>query len=119
MRKFAILIHIEEWGPMALGKTCRYCSGCELIIVHQDELEALLAQSFSQLAPEVIGNDYLVLGTIDKKIWQVGLTGGGQLDEILKHAADFKRVLELQVEPGGWFPTDRGKSTERRSLDGT
>lgn len=25
---------------MALGKTCRYCLRCELIMAHQDELEA-------------------------------------------------------------------------------
>ena len=52
-RKFALFIHIEQWGPLTLGKTCRYCSTCELIIVHQDELEAQLAQTFSQLAPEM------------------------------------------------------------------
>ncbi|GAB3376796.1 hypothetical protein [Azotobacter armeniacus] len=103
LRKFALFIHIDEWGPMALGKTCRYCSQCELIIVHQDELEAQLAHSFSQIAPEVIGSAYLVLGTIDKKLWKEGLAGdGGQLGELLQHVADFKRVLKLAVEPGGW-----------------
>jgi hypothetical protein len=48
LRKFALFIHIDVWGPMALGKTCRYCSRCELIMAHQDELEAQLAHSFSQ-----------------------------------------------------------------------
>ena len=69
LRKFALFIHIDAWGPMALGKTCRYCSRCALIMAHQDELEAQLAHSFSQIAPEFIGNEYLVLGTIDKKVW--------------------------------------------------
>ena len=58
-RKFALLIHIEAWGLLAMGKTCRYCSRCELIMVHQGELEAELAQSFSQIAPEVIGKAYI------------------------------------------------------------
>jgi hypothetical protein len=93
---------------MALGKTCRYCSRCELIMAHQDELEAQLAYSFSQLAPEVIGSPYLVLGTVEKKVWQEGLAGdGGQLAEMLQHVADFKRVLKLNVEPGGWYPAER------------
>ena len=56
-------------GPMALGKTCRYCSRCELIIVHQNELEAQLAHSFSQIEPAMIGNTYRIFGTIPKKIW--------------------------------------------------
>src|SRR3989304_4775621 len=65
LRKFALLIHIDGWGAMALGKTCRYCSRCEMIMVHQDELEAQLAQSFSQIAPEGIGKTDMVLGTIE------------------------------------------------------
>src|SRR5208283_5214355 len=77
LRKFALFIHVEGWGSIALGKTCRYCSRCEMIMVHQDELEAELAQSFSQIAPEVIGNEYMVLGTIEKKVWQEGLQGRG------------------------------------------
>lgn len=66
-RKFALFIHIDKWGPLVLGKTCKYCSKCELIIAHQDELESQLAYNFSRLAPEVIGNDYLVMGTMDRK----------------------------------------------------
>jgi len=104
-RKFALLIHIEAWGPLALGKTCRYCSRCELIMVHQDELEAELAQSFTRIAPEVIGNAYLVLGTVEKKVWQEALNGRGQpLEHIREHVAQFKKVYALEYEPGGWYP---------------
>ena len=39
-RKFALLIHVDTWGPLVLGKTGPYCSRCELIVAHQDELEA-------------------------------------------------------------------------------
>jgi hypothetical protein len=106
LRKFALFIHVDAWGPMALGKTCRYCTPCELIIVHQDELEAELAYHFSALAPEAIGRTYIVLGTVEKRIWQSGLQGrGNQLAEVLKHTAQFKRVLALHVEPGRWYPT--------------
>ena len=95
---------------MALGKTCRYCSRCELIMAHQDELETELVYSFSKVAPEVIGNKYMVLGTVEKKIWKSGLKGAGnQLDEVLKYTADFRRVLDLKVEPGGWYPADQKK----------
>jgi hypothetical protein len=104
-RKFALFIHIEGWGPLTLGKTCRYCSHCELIIAHQDEPEAQLAHSMSKLAPEVMGNEYLVLGTLAMKVWREGLKGSGQtVDEALEYVADFKKTLELHVEPGGWRP---------------
>ena len=108
LRKFALVIHIDEWGPMALGQTCRYCSRCELIIVHQDELEAQLAYGFSQIAPEAVGNEYLVLGTIEKKVWQQGLKDRHQpLEEMLKHIAEFKEVYDLEYQPAGWYPADQ------------
>jgi hypothetical protein len=101
-RKFALLIHVDKWGPMVLGKTCRYCTPCELIIAHQDELEAELSNSLSRIAPEVVGNEYMVLGMMDKKAWQGGLRGGGMpLEAGLDHVAEFKHVLDLKVE-GGW-----------------
>ena len=109
LRKFALLIHIEAWGLMALGKTCRYCSRCELIMVHQAELEAELAQSFRRIAPEVIGKAYMVLGTIEKKAWQEGLSGRVQPPaEMLKHVAEFKKEYTLEYDPGGWYPADQG-----------
>jgi len=38
LRKFALFIHIDEWGPMVLGKTCRYCSRCAMVMVQRAEL---------------------------------------------------------------------------------
>lgn len=105
LRKFALLVQIDGWGLMVLGKTCRYCTRCEVIIAHQDELEAELANQFWSVAPEVIGNNYIALGTVDKRFWQRGLQGSGSLlEEALHHTADFKQQLELKVEPGGWYP---------------
>ncbi|MGO9117474.1 MAG: hypothetical protein ACLQPD_07645 [Desulfomonilaceae bacterium] len=103
MRKFPLLIYIDEWGLLALGKTCRYCSPCELIVLHQDELEDELVHTFERVAPDVIGNQYLVLGTVEKKWWKEGLGRvGDQKREALEHLAGFKKVLGL--DPGGWRP---------------
>ena len=106
LRKFALFIHVEGWGSVALGKTCRYCSRREMIMVHRDELEEQLAHSLTQIAPEAIGNQYVVLGTIDKKVWQEGLRGRKKQHALmLQHVADFKNVYELKYEPGGWYPS--------------
>lgn len=104
-RKFALFIHADGWGPLTPGKTCRYCTRCELIIAHKDELDAVPAHSMSKLAPEAVGAEYLVMGTMDRKVWQRGLRGEGQpVGEALDHVADFKKVLQLKVDPGGWQP---------------
>lgn len=104
-RKFALLIHAGGRGLLALGKTCRYCSRCELIIAHKDELDGELALYMAKLAPDAVGQEYLVLGTLDRKVWAQGLGGGGQpLGDALDHVAEFKKVLQLEVDPGGWRP---------------
>jgi len=106
-RKFALFIHIDGWGPMALGKTCKYCSRCELIMTHQDELEAELAEKFSEINPAVIGNKYLVLGTVETKTWREGLQKGPtDFNEMRHHIADFKKVLDLYYRPAGWYRAD-------------
>ena len=112
LRKFALFIHISGWGPTVLGKTCRYCSRCDIVMVHCKELAAELASSLSQLAPEAVGNDYWVLGTIEKKIWQQGLGSRGKpVSELLKHLADFKHHYDLEYKPGGWHPAPQKPRT--------
>lgn len=107
LRKFALLVHIDNGGLMTLGKTCRYCAKCELMVVHQYELEAEMAYKFQTLNPEIIGNDYLILGTVDKKFWQQQLIKtDSSLDEILKHTADFKKYLNFEYQPAGWYFND-------------
>jgi hypothetical protein len=73
LRKFALLIGVAEYGLMVLGKTCSYCPPCDFIIAHKNELEALLAAGFSIHEPEVIGNDYYVIGTVERKTWRRGM----------------------------------------------
>ena len=108
-RKFALFVHADGWGPLALGKTCRYCTRCELVIAHKDELDAEIAHSLSKLAPAAVGREYVVLGTLDRKVWKQGLGGNPQsLDAALEQMAEFKTVLDLHVEPGGWHPAGEG-----------
>jgi hypothetical protein len=112
MRKFALLIHIEGWGFLALGKTCRYCTPCELIITHRDELEEELVRIFEVHAEEVIGNPYLVIGTIDKHLWKESLvTRGIPLAESLDDITEFKEVLEIAFT-GGWQPPPQSQTSK-------
>lgn len=107
LRKFALLVGVKEFGLMVLGKTCRYCPACDFIIAHQDELETLLAAGFAAHEPGVIGNDYYVIGTVERKIWRKGMRVSlTSTDELLRHAADFEKEFDLHYEPGGWYPAD-------------
>jgi hypothetical protein len=98
-RKFPLFIHVENWRPFVLGKTCRFCSRCELIITHKDEIDAQLAHALKNAAPDAVGSKYLVVGTMQGKAWRQGLTGGERgVTASLEHVADFKEVLTLRVE---------------------
>lgn len=99
---------------IALGKTCRYCPKDELIIAHQDELEALLAQLFEQRDPSVIGNNYLVVGTVQRQAWREGLTTEKTMGEMFEHLADFKDYVKIGYEPGGWYPADQLPARKRK-----
>jgi hypothetical protein len=106
-RKFPLLIAVEGWGPYVQGKTCKYCSKCELIICHQDELEEELFQAFTHLRPALIGADYFVIRTVETRTMKAALRGESPgLDDALEHAADFKKHLDLEFDPGGWRPAD-------------
>ena len=72
-RKLPLAIHVGDWGMVILNKTCRYCPACELLICHQDELEEQFARLFAEREPQVIGSEYFVVGTLERKDWRRGL----------------------------------------------
>jgi len=74
IRKHCLLIHIEPKHLFSLNKSCRYCPGCDLIIVKQAELENFLVSICERYAPDIMGNEYLVIGTMDRKIEKIGKT---------------------------------------------
>jgi hypothetical protein len=102
-RKLPLAIHVEGAGMIVLNKTCRCCPGCDLLIAHQDEIEAQLAAFFTRRAPEVVGNDYLVVGTLDRPDWQRGRKNPLTNKEILAVLHDFKDVVRFKPSPG-WIP---------------
>ncbi len=106
LRKFALFVHVDPMNPIVLGKTSRYCPDCDLLIVHQDELEAELTAIFAERDPDLIGNDYLVMGTVDRKVWRAGMKKLKTITEMLAHVHDFEEVLTLEVRPLGWCPAD-------------
>jgi hypothetical protein len=105
-RKFALLIHIDGADPLVLGKTCKYCSQCELIIAHKDELEALLAGHFSAVDSDVVGNKFLVLATVDLTFWKAAMANAVSFAETLDHTAQIKKYLDVTYRPARWYPAN-------------
>ena|SRR5579872_1265065 len=104
-RKLPLVIHVDPLDPIALNKTCRYCPACDLLIAHKDEIESILAQFFTQHKPEIVGNEYLVIGTYDRAVWRRRMKETITVGEMREHLHDFRKVVEFEVRRG-WLPAD-------------
>jgi hypothetical protein len=111
-RKLPLFIHVDPMNPVVLNYTCRYCPDCDLLIAHQDEIEGLLAAMFAADDPSVVGNDYLVLGTVERKAWRESMKQPKSIPEIREHLHDFKEVRTIR--PAGWYPADELPTQRKR-----
>ena len=101
-RKLPLVIHVDPICLLSLNKTCRYCPHCDLLIAHQDDVEDFLAAFFTTYNPEIVGNDYLVVGTLERAMWKRGTQQPLTLQETLEALHDFKEVVTFQLT-GGWM----------------
>jgi len=103
-RKLPLLIHVDPHHLIALNFTCRYCNACDLLIARKDEIEHCLTETFRSMAPQSIGNDYLVIGTVEHSVWQRNIKNPLPPSEMLDHVHDFVHVSTVRRSAGGWFP---------------
>jgi hypothetical protein len=104
-RKFPLLIAFANGTFLAQGKTCRYCTPCELIIAHQHEIEAEM-EVFREVNPKVVGVKYMVVGTVERKTWVRSLHAPMDLDELLAHSSDIKHPMIIHDPRCVWGPAD-------------
>jgi len=105
VRKIPLVIHVDGAGLVVLRKTCRMCVNCELVIAHEDEIESQLAAAVPTGAEEKPG--YLVLGSIEPRLWRRGSRSALMMDELIENMADFKAHMRLECTPGGWRPAPK------------
>ena len=106
LRKIPLAVHVNPHHPTMLNKRCRYCPDCDILICHQDELEQMLFQAFEKRTPEIIGNDYLVLGTFDKSTWRQREKEPFQMGDLPNFLHDFNEYLTLEYAPATWAPAE-------------
>lgn len=106
LRKKPLMIFIEPMQPLTLNKTCRYCPACDLLIVHKDELDELIRKVCLQNFPNLLGHEYFVVGTVERKAWKEGYQGEVKVDDIFATLHDFKRYLEFEPPRYVWVMED-------------
>jgi len=100
-RKLPLFIHVSPEQPVTLNKTCRYCPNCDLLIAQQDEIEDILVRAFTKLNPEIVGSDYLVIGTVEKATWKRTMQSQLPTQVTLDALHDFKEVVSFKPA-WGW-----------------
>jgi hypothetical protein len=111
LRKRPFLVHVDPRNLLVLNMSGPYCGACDLVILHQDKLESVMVMAVHAQMPEVLGNDYLVLGTIERTYWR----HREQLKEadIFDYLHDFKDVWVFEPVHYGWVPDPNPKRKKR------
>ena len=109
-RKEPFVVHVDPKQLAVLNMTARYCPDCDLLILHRDRVEDLLERALEPEAPNVIGNEYLVIGTLERSLWRKRgrhLTLGPAIEQL----HDFREVVRYEPQRYGWVPgeDDEGK----------
>ena len=102
-RKLPLLIHVHPKNLIALNYTNRYCQHCDILIGQKHEIEHLLTEKFLEINPEIIGNDYLVFGTVEKQAWRENINQPKPVNEMPNHISEFKSYKNLRMTMAGWF----------------
>ena len=114
IRKFPLVVHIDPHQVLLLNKKCRYCVKCDLIIAKKSELESLMAACFEQSKPEIIGNNYLVMGVAERRDWLESKKGKMPQSETIERILVFKDVLNFENVRAGWYHDDEIEGSRRR-----
>lgn len=69
---------------------------------------------FEERTPELIGNDYLVIGTVDEEVWERGRHTPLTIPEMMDNLHDFEAVLRIQPTEGAG-PLPPGQRRNRPS----
>lgn len=110
IRKHPFGIHIDPEILLALNMSGPYCPNCDLIILHQDKVETLMVMTFENVAPDIIGNDYLIMGTIERSQWRKSSKIGGTDKEFFENLHAFKEMVTFEPMHYGWLPDDQDET---------
>ena len=114
IRKFPLVIHIDPQQLLLLNKKCRYCVKCDLIIAKKSEVESFMVACFEQPMPEIIGNNYLVMGVAERRDWLDSRKGKIPLSETIERMLVFKDVLNFEPVSDGWYREDENEGSRCR-----
>ena len=107
VRKYPLAIHIEPGQFLCLNKICKYCPTCDLIIAKKNDVEDLMVQGFEEKDPSIIGNDYLVVGTVDRPVWRKYRDSSTEAGNVIDDIYVFKDVKNFELMPNWSYDPEK------------
>lgn len=86
-----------------VGFACEGQHAVLFVRVHKGSQPVYLAAFFERQAPEIVGNDFLVIGTVDRADWKRGAKGSATTEDMMERLHDFQDVLHFKLAPY-WMP---------------
>ena len=109
-RKEPFFVHVNPIRPVILNMTARYCPACDLVILHQDRVEELLAYT---LQDKIAADDYMVMGTVERTFWR-HRSERNAIPATLEQLHDFREVVLFEPAHYGWVTEEQAKALSRR-----
>ena len=73
-----------------------------------------MAARFEESKPEIIGNEYLVMGVAERKDWLEGKKGKMPQGETIERMLMFKDVLKFELVHAGWYREGEDEGSKQR-----
>jgi len=70
---------------------------------------SVMAACFEKSNPQIIGNDYLVMGVVKRRDWLEGKQGKMLQGETIERILVFKDVLDFEPVQAGWYREDENQ----------
>ena len=104
-RKVVLVVGVAKRTLVYFNMSLRYCRECDILIAHQDRVEAMLRR-----LPHVPGedplSDYQVVGTIDGPVYQCSKAGKLTYGEVARQIRLFRGALQVPAVPMFMMPPD-------------
>ncbi len=97
IRDHVLVVNLKPGQLLLMNVPCRVCRECDLIIANRKKLEAAMADRLRQEAPELIGSDYVVAGTLDQEDWTAAGSGALGPQEIKDRMYAFRDIWSFEI----------------------
>jgi hypothetical protein len=99
LRRLALLVLFGDTDVHIIDHDGRLCERCELIVVHQHDLEQLMLDlAQKEDLPHLVGLPYIIPGILARRAWRFLREGRVTIEDVLDQVTVFKEQVSFDYE---------------------